>query len=199
MRYRISASYYSNAGSVANTMYLGDRAGSHYSMVMEQARSVIYIDGIPSGIGPSTTFNNKDSGRYLPLFNNKVSSVMINPFVKYKGLEFFGAYEMIKGRMNFEAPGDRKFTQIAGELVYRFLPREQCFIGVRYNTITGRPMFMQQDITINRMTVSAGWFPTRNLELKGEYVNQQYKNFPAYDYRYNGKFSGMAVEAVVGF
>lgn len=66
LRYRISASYYSNSGSVANTMYLGDRAGSHYSMVMEQARSVIYEDGVPTGIGPSNTFNNKDSGRFPP-------------------------------------------------------------------------------------------------------------------------------------
>ncbi|HYV95646.1 MAG TPA: hypothetical protein VE978_27975 [Chitinophagales bacterium] len=199
LRYRISGSYYSNSGSVANTMYLGDRAGSHYSMVMEQARSMIYVEGIPTGIGPSTTLNNKDSGRFLPLFTNQVSSVMVNPFVKYKGLEFFGAYEIIKGRMGFEAPGDRKFTQIAGELVFRFLPREQCYVAARYNTVKGTPLFMQNEITINRATFAAGWFPTRNIELKAEYVNQQYKDFPVYDYRYNGKFSGAVVEAVVGF
>lgn len=199
LRYRISASYYNNSGSVANTMYLGDRAGSHYSMVMEQARSMIYVEGIPTGIGPSNTFNNKDSGRFPPLFTNQVSAVMINPFVKYKGLEFFGAYEIMKGRMGFEAPGERKFTQLAGEVVYRFLPREQCYIGVRYNTVKGTPIFMQDDVTINHTTFAAGWFPTRNIELKAEYVTQQYKDFPSYDYHYNGKFSGMVMEAAVAF
>lgn len=124
---------------------------------------------------------------------------MINPFVKYKGLEFFGTYELMKGRMGFEAPGERKFTQLAGEIVYRFLPREQCYIGVRYNTVKGTPIFMQNEITINRATFAAGWFPTRNIELKAEYVNQQYKDFPSYDYHYNGKFSGMVMEAAVAF
>ncbi len=200
LRFRISASAYSNAGSELNSLYLGDRGGSHYSMIMEQARSLILINGIPSGIGPSTTTNNKDSGRFLPLFNNKVSSVMINPFIKFHGLEFFGTYEQAKGRMNFEPAGvERKFTQMAGELIYRFLPHEQLYVGARYNTLTGRQMFENYDVTVNRTTFAAGWFPTRNILIKAEYVSQEYKDFTPYDYQYNGKFSGTTIQAVVGF
>lgn len=200
LRVRLSASTYSNVGSALNSLYLGDRGGSHYSMVMEQARSIIYIEGVPSGIGPSTPENNKDSGRLLPVFNNKVSSVMINPFIKWKGLELFGTYEQAKGRMNFEPAGStRKFTQLAGEAVYRFLPREQLYVGVRYNTVEGRMLFAQNDITVTRLTLAAGWYPTRNLLVKLEYVNQEYKDFTPFDYQYEGKFSGATIQAVVSF
>lgn len=200
LRFRIAASSYSNSGNVFNSMYLGDRGGSHYAMVMEQERSMIFEDGVPVGIGPSSTANNKDSGRLLPVFNNKVHSFMINPFIKFHGIEFFGTYEQLQGRMNFEPGGEtRKFTQLAGELVFRFLPREQLFVGVRYNTIKGRQLFENYDIKINRTTVAAGWYPTRNLLLKAEYVTQQYLDFKPYDYQYNGKFSGVTVQAVVAF
>lgn len=200
LRFRLSASAYSNAGSPGNSLYLGDRGGSHYSMVMEQERSVIFIEGVPSGIGPSTTANNKDSGRFLPVFNHKVNSLMINPFFKYKGFEFFGTYEKIKGRMNFE-PGteSRSFTQLAGEIIFRFLPREQFYVAARYNTITGRQLFQANDITINRITMAAGWFATRNLLVKAEYVTQKYEDFTPFDYQFNGQFNGVTLQAVVGF
>jgi hypothetical protein len=35
--------------------------------------------------------------------------------------------------------------------------------------------------------------------LKGEYVLQQYNDFPTADYRNGGKFNGFMVEAVIGF
>ncbi len=198
--FRISASSYSNSGNVFNSLYLGDRGGSQYSMIMEQARSVLYIKGVPSGIAPSSTTNNKDSGRLLPVFNNKISATMINAFIKYHGLEFFGTYEKLKGRMNFEPKGvERKFTQIAGEVIYRFAPREQCFIGARYNTVTGRQLFQNYDVTVTRTTASAGWFPTRNILMKVEYVSQKYLDFTPFDYQYNGKFSGLTVQTVIGF
>lgn len=200
LRFRISASSYSNSGNVMNSMYLGDRGGSHYSMVMEQARSIIFIDGVPSGIGPSTAANNKDSGRFLPVFNNQVNSLMLNGFVKYKGLEFFGTYEQVKGRMNFEAEDTkREFTQLAAELIYRFLPREQLYVAARYNTVTGTQLFQSNEVTINRMTMSAGWFPTENILLKVEYVAQQYEDFTPFDYQYEGEFKGVSIQAVVGF
>ncbi len=200
LRFRISASSYSNAGNAMNSLYLGDRGGSQYSMIMEQERSVIYVEGVPSGNGPSTTANNKDSGRYLPVIHNKVSSLMFNGFLKFKGLEFFGTYEQLKGRNNFElGTAKREFTQIAGEVIYRFLPREQLYVAARYNSISGRPLFAPNDITINRTTFAAGWFPTRNLLLKAEYVSQEYLDFTPFNYQYEGKFSGMTIQAVVGF
>jgi hypothetical protein len=199
LRYRLSASHYSNGGSPITSLYLGDRGGSHYSMVMEQQRSLLIVDGIPTDIGLSTTSNNKDSGRFIPLFQHEVSSLMINPFIKYKGLEFFGTYEVAQGRMNFEPVEKRKITQMAAEVIYRLGAREQLYVAGRYNTITGKQLFQQNEFTINRMTLVGGWFPTRNILIKLEYVNQEYLDFTPFDYQYNGKFSGFTAQAVVGF
>jgi hypothetical protein len=55
------------------------------------------------------------------------------------------------------------------------------------------------DITINRMEIGAGWFATRNILLKAEYVRQQYNDFPALDIRNGGEFNGFMVEGVVAF
>ena len=200
LRFRLSASSYSNAGSELNSMYLGDRAGSHYSMVMEQARSLLIIDGVPSGIGPSSPSNNKDSGRFLPVVNNQVNAFMVNGFLKWKGLEFFGTYEAMKGRMNFEQEGEtRDFNQVAAELVYRFLPKDQLYVGMKYNTMTGTQLFENYEVKVNRLAIAAGWFATKNILLKVEYVDQKYEDFTAFDYQYEGEFNGVTVQAVVGF
>ena len=58
---------------------------------------------------------------------------------------------------------------------------------------------MAADVTVNRTALAAGWFLTNNVLLKGEIVNQQYKDFPTTDYRSSGKFNGFVIEAVVGF
>jgi hypothetical protein len=44
-----------------------------------------------------------------------------------------------------------------------------------------------------------GFFLTKNVLLKGEYVAQKYKDFPVTDFRSGGRFNGFVVEAVVGF
>jgi hypothetical protein len=200
LRFRLSASSYSNAGSELNSMYLGDRAGSHYSMVMEQERSLLIIDGVPSGIGPSTPTNNKDSGRFLPVVNNQVNSLMFNGFLKWKDLEFFGTYETMKGRMNFEQEGTtRQFDQIAAEVIYRLLPKDQLYVGLKYNTMTGTQLFQAYEVTVNRLAFAAGWFATKNILLKAEYVSQTYDDFTPFDYQFEGEFSGVTVQAVVGF
>jgi hypothetical protein len=54
-------------------------------------------------------------------------------------------------------------------------------------------------VTINRFAASVGWFLTKNIVLKGEYVNQVYNNFASTDIRSGGKFNGWMMEAVVGF
>ena len=55
------------------------------------------------------------------------------------------------------------------------------------------------DIAINRITGSLGWFMTKNVMLKAEYVNQDYNKFPSTDIRSGGQFNGVMVEASVGF
>ena len=124
--------------------------------------------------------------------------------MKYKGVEFFGTYETATGKTVNEKPNfydgkDRKTTQIAGELIYRFLANEQVFVGAKYNKVTSRLNGYTADVDVARTTFAAGWFPTKNLLLKGEYVSQSYDGFKGNDLRSGAKFNGLVIEAVVGF
>ena len=175
---------YNNSSISRNTLFSGDRTGSHYFMVLEP------ITG--------TYKDNFTSGRFNPGVTNRISAITFNPFLKYKGLEVFGSYDIIKGGTYAETD-DRDWNQLAVEGVFRFLPNEQAYIGARYNTVSGRPSGFAQDITINRTAFVAGWFPTKNLLLKGEYVSQEYVDFPSTAVQYQGKFKGMMIEAVIGF
>ena len=123
---------------------------------------------------------------------------MLNGFLKVKGLEFFGTYENAKGRTKTET-SDRKLDQLAGDIVYRFGKEDNLFIGARYNTVKVKLAGMTDNVTIDRTALAAGWFVTRNVLMKGEYVMQNYKDFRATDYRSGGRFKGFVIEAVVGF
>lgn len=193
-RFRISGSGYSNNGSGRNTLYAGDRTGSRFYFAMEPT---YYVS---SGVVTATTAANRQtSGRISPDFTYQVMALQFSPFIKYKGIELFGTYEHAEGVRNAEETDTRSFNQWAAEGVFRFLPNEQAFIGARYNKAYGRLSGFTEDISINRLEVSAGWFPTRNLLLKGAYINQEYVDFPRSDYRSEGLFKGLMIEAVVGF
>lgn len=196
LRIRLSASVYMNSNSPRNTLYGGDRTGSRFYYAMEPLN---YVDARAGNALTSTsTANRFTSGRLDPGFGNEITTFMINPFIKFKGLEFFGTYEMSSGQRSTETD-KRDFTQLSAELVYRFLAREQLFVGARYNTVSGRLQGFTDDISIDRYELAAGWFPTKNLLLKGAYVNQTYNDFPSSNLFHGGEFKGMVIEAVVGF
>ncbi len=192
VRVRFAASYYSNNSSGGQTLFGGDRTGSNYFMVMEK------IGG--------TTAANAFSGRLNPGFSKKVNAVQLNGFVKLQGLEVFATYESAKGRTKFETT-ERKAEQIAIDGVYRFGETENFFIGARYNVVKARlanvttaPVITySNDVKVDRLAFAAGWFMTKNILLKGEYVKQQFKDLPVADYRNGGEFSGYVIQAVVGF
>ena len=73
------------------------------------------------------------------------------------------------------------------------------FVAARYNQVTARLAGYTDDVSVDRIAVAAGWFPTKNLLLKGEYVIQKYNDFKGNDIRNEGKFDGIVVQAVVGF
>ncbi len=196
VRLRVSGSYYGNQGGGANTLYGGDRTGSNYQYVMES-----------NTIAESTAM--AFSGRFNPGFTKKVNSFMANGFLKVKGVELFGTYEYSAGRTAKEF-NSRKARQFAIDGVYRFGHQENLFVGLKYNTVSARladnlagtgagPIVYNDDVKINRVAGAAGWFLTKNILLKGEYVVQKYKDFPSADMRAGGKFNGYVVEAVVGF
>jgi hypothetical protein len=195
LRLRLAASYYTNNSSGGQTLFGGDRTGSNYFMVMEKIGAV------------STT--NAFSGRFNPGFTKKVNALQLNAFVKLQGLELFATYENATGRAKTET-SERGAEQIAIDGVYRFGATENFFIGAKYNVVTAGlanvaaagttpAINYAGDVKIDRMAFAAGWFMTKNILLKGEYVTQKYKDFPVADYRNAGKFKGYVIQAVVGF
>ena len=192
-RIRLSGSFYTVSSANSSTLFGGDRTGSHYYYVMEN-----------QNIANGTTLNNAVdysafSGRFNPGFSEEVHTYMGNLFLKYKGLEFFGTIESAKGRAITETE-NRNARQYAGELVYRFPENTQNFwIGARYNTVTAVIQGVPNDVTVNRMVGSAGWFMTKNVMMKVEYVDQQYKNYPNTNILNGGKFNGVMLEAAIGF
>lgn len=196
LRVRLTGSMYANPGTTRNTLYAGDRAGSRYYLAMEPE----YFQNFRAGgaiVGSNAT-NRFTSGRFTPDFTHKVTSVMVNPFIKYNGLEFFGTYEVSTGTHDADAD-DRNATQFAGELIYRFLSREQLYIAGRYNLVNAELPGANGDVSIDRIQLAMGWYTTENLLVKLEYVNQNYNDFDAMDYRHGGNFNGLMLEAAIAF
>lgn len=183
LRVRLTGSIYHTNKSANAYLYSGDRAGSRYYMVLE-----------PEG---ATSSGNFTSGRFNPGFRNELTSFMINPFVKYHGLEFMGTYERATGKASAEAE-KRSFNQFATELLYRFGAWENFYVGGRYNLVDGE-MIGGHDVEISRFNLGAGWFMTRNVLAKVEYVSQKYDGFPETDLKHGGKFDGVMLEAVISF
>jgi hypothetical protein len=184
LRIRLTGSMYRANKALSNTLYGGDRAGSRYYYVMENTAA--------------TESAQATSGYINPGFKNEIMALQMNPFVKYRGLELFGVIERAKGRASTET-ADRTFNQYAVDAVYRFLPDEQLFVGVRYDTVEGALTGITGDVGADRWQVGAGWFITPVLLMKAEYVTQKYRGYPVSNLRNGGKFNGLMLEGVVAF
>lgn len=184
LRVRLTGSFYTTSKSASNTLYFGDRAGSRYYAVM--------VGTDADARSPART------GRVDPGMRDRVTALMINPFVKAGGVEFFGTIERAEGRSANETE-DRVYTQYAGEGVYRFLADESAFVGARYNTVSGEAFGSGADISVDRFQLGGGWFITPNLLMKAEYVTQSYDGFPQGNILRDGSFSGLMIEGVVSF
>ncbi|MDF2432228.1 MAG: hypothetical protein JWP44_1859 [Mucilaginibacter sp.] len=193
LRVRLSGSFYTVSSANSNTLFGGDRTGSHYYNVMEN-----------QNVANGTTLSNAVdyspfSGRFNPGFSEEVHTYMANFFFKYKGLEFFGTYENAHGRSITEM-SNRQAVQYAADLIYRFpANKENFWVGYRYNTVTAAIVGNPQNVIVSRNVGSAGWFMTRNIMVKAEYVHQQYQNYAATNILNGGKFSGLMLEASIGF
>jgi len=183
LRVRFTGSVYNVAETLRTDFYDGDRAGSRYYYVMENTAA--------------TSSANFRSGQILPGFTNKLTAVMINPFVKYKGLEFFGTYENTGGRTRLET-NRRTFEQYAADLLYRFGKDENFYFGGRYNLVKGRTQ-AKESVDITRFNIGGGWFMTRNILVKLEYVNQKYDGYATTNILNGGKFNGFMAEAAIAF
>lgn len=204
LRVRLTGSAVTTSSSISNTLFGGDRTGSNYQYVMENA--------------PVTLTGNAFSGRFNPGFRDKLTSFVINPFVKFSGLEVFGTFEWASGLSSFEngegtnyaKVPDRAASQTAIEALYRFGKTEQFYVGARYITVaatvsegyTATVQGDRYDVTIDRNSIGAGWFITPSILLKGEYVTQNYGGFRdtgANNRFYNGKFDGFVIQGAISF
>ena len=182
-RFRLTGSLYTTGSVARSYLYSADRTGSRYYLVMED------VDASPS--------SNFRSGRFDPGFRNQITALMFNPFLKYQGLEFFGTLEFSNGKANSESD-TRKATQIAGEVIYRFGNMENFYLGGRYNTVSAE-LSTSEDVDINRFQLGGGWFITKNILMKLEYVNQTYDGYDDTSIFHDGKFNGLMGEAVISF
>src|SRR5690606_14478131 len=91
------------------------------------------------------------------------------------GLEFFGVIETSSGKAATE-PDSRTFNQYAGELLYRFGSGENFYLGGRYNLVSGDTA-ADEEVEISRLNIGGGWFMTKNILTKVEYVTQTYDGF----------------------
>jgi len=205
LRVRLTGSMMTTKSSISNTLFGGDRTGSNYQYVMENA--------------PVTLTGNAFSGRFNPGLRDNLTAFMINPFVKYGGLEVFGTWEAAYGNSAFEngegtsytAEATNRYThQTSGDALYRFGKNEKFYFGARYTKVTSTiaegftatVRGSRYDVTIDRTSVGGGWFITRNILLKGEYVTQKYdgyKNTGANARFYQGEFSGVVIQGVIAF
>jgi len=183
LRIRLTGSVYNTAETKRTDFYDGDRAGSRYYFVMENTAA--------------TSSANFRSGQIVPGFTNKLTAFMVNPFIKYKGLELFGIYENASGRTLAETDR-RTYQQYAAELLYRFGNDENLYFGGRYNGVIGETA-AGEDIDVTRFNVGGGWFMTKNILVKLEYVNQKYDGFAATSIFNGGKFNGFVAEAAIAF
>jgi hypothetical protein len=220
LRVRLTGSLYTTKSSVSNTLFGGDRTGSNYQFVMEPTTATVTANAF--------------SGRFNPGYRDNLTTFAINPFIKFQGLELFGTFEQAKGNTaqgNGEVKNattgaslakidDRTTTQVAVDAVYRFGKSEKFYVGAKYNVVNseillGTSTIYQGDIydvSIDRTAFAAGWFITKNVLFKAEYVIQNYNDFPEYFINRStvatfndssplagGKFDGFVIQGVISF
>jgi hypothetical protein len=191
LRVRVTGSIYTNSGkSTGGYLYGGDRAGDRYYNIgittTEAAAGVNFVSA-------------RANARFNPNFK-ELTAMQFAGFVKWRGLESFTLFEMDS---NSKDAGDGSFTQIAEELVYRLGAKENYFVAARYNMVSGKANTTTAlDQTITRINFGGGWFMTENVVTKLEYVMQSWTGdgFAGATSKWEGaKFSGLMIEAVIGF
>jgi len=207
LRVRLTGSVYTTKSSASNTIFGGDRTGSNYLFATENTAATLTANAF--------------SGRFNPGFRDNVTAYMINPFVKFNGLEFFGTYEYAFGRNQLEngegnrwgtagasmSVDNRQTHQAAGEVLYRFGKYEKFYVGARYINVSSTLAYGQsaaspgtlRDISIDRTSIGGGWFITRNILVKGEYVNQNYNDYPDTERLSSANFKGVVIQGAISF
>lgn len=205
LRVRLTGSLYHSANLGNSNLYSSSRSGFGFAGVLNNNAYTNNGVAVPLNYNknstPEATFN--------PGFKNWATSIMFNPFVKFKGLEFFGTVELASGGDKVGVDAKRTANQYAGDLVYRFGKSEQFYIAGKYNTVSGKLSNADaQKVTVDRIESSIGWFMTKNILAKLDYVSQNYKDYTQFvgnvptgnaNNFYGGNFKGFMFEATISF
>jgi hypothetical protein len=180
LRVRLTGSILNISQSASIYIYSGDRAGSRYYDVI--------------------TPGNFRAGRFAPSFTpgfgqtpapGEMTAFMINPFIKYKGLEFYGVFENTSGKL--KAADDRRILISMAPNCFIALAQTKTSTLADDETANG-------DIEIDRLNIGGGWFLTKNVLAKLEYVTQNYKGEGYSGTLYEAaEFNGLMLEAVISF
>jgi len=184
VRARLTGSWYGQSKAANQVLFSGDRAGSRYYSVITNSTD----ETATAWTGAVQPF----SGPTGPLH-----AVVVNPFLKYKGLEYFGNFEQAKGRLATETTL-RTITQVVNEVTLRGLG-DDVYLSGRYNTVSGQLAGITNDVSVKRYQVGGGWFVTPTILTKLEWVNQKYVDFPSKDIRNGAQFKGFMLEGTVAF
>ena len=210
LRVRVTGSYYHNANLGNSNLYSSSRSGFGFWGVLNN-NAYINNNNAPSAVNVASSYNSTSTpeATFNPNFKNWATSYMINPFIKYKGLELFGTVELASGGDKAGIDDKRTADQYAGEVIYRFGKTEQFYIAGKYNTVSGKLANADaKKVTVDRFESSIGWFMTKNIVAKLEYVNQNYRDYSQFagnvptgnvNNFYGGKFNGLVFEAAISF
>ena len=186
-RFRLTGSIFTTGETARVYLYSGDRAGSRYYNVFD--------DGFTSGrFDPDFTLSGRAPGGPIA---GEMTAIMINPFLKYQGLEVFGLLEFVSGKRATETD-NRTYNQYGVEVLYRFGESEDVYLGGRYNLVSGE-LVSGEEIDIDRINIGGGWFLTKDVLAKLEYVKQTYDGYAVGSKYENGEFDGVMLEAVISF
>jgi hypothetical protein len=233
LRVRLTGSFYTTKSSVSNTIYGGDRTGSNYQYVIENTAATLTANAFSGRFNPGyrdnvtafmvNPFLKVGGFEFFGTYESaKGNSALENGEVLYSN----DALNVDRNGDPFRKLDERQTTQIAGDVLYRFGKRENFYVGVRYNKVDSELRFGQgtsqatnidqlgtlKDVTITRTAVAAGWFITKNVLFKAEYVTQQYDGFPVAFTNYavaggyqdssifhKAKFDGFVIQGVISF
>jgi len=222
LRVRLSGSAYYTAGSVSNTLFGGDRTGSNYSGVM-------YVAGPGTGTAFNGRYNPGLFDKLLTGMGNlfikftpieKLSLESFTTIEKATGRNTvetternatqtatdlvvrFGEHENFfvgarYNKVNADVAGSAAVAAVAGKPAV-----VDPVLGVTALAIKAVPAVAAgsaYSVGIDRLAFSAGWFVTKNILAKVEYVKQNYSGFPTANIYDGAQFKGLTAEAVISF
>jgi hypothetical protein len=216
-RVRLTGSFLRKSSSINGTLFRGDRTGSNYQFVMEPAAATLTGNAFAGRLTPNFTddvstfvINPFIQFHGVELFGTlefaEGNSAVENGEVQYAAT--------VSDAPRFNKLEKRKFDQVAVDLLYRFGKGDKFYVGARYNRLSGTQVFgtsttattaggisqgTRADISQERTAFGGGWFITRNILLKGEYVTQKYNDYPTGDILQGGKFDGFVFQGSIAF